>query len=335
MQNAECRMQNDGRRCRGSSVGPGLQSCYETIMKLQLSFLLFLTLASAATAQPAPPGPSSPAADLRRQAAARLEEAARRLDGAIGYSIVDLTSGDRFEYQPKLVSATASTIKLAILYELMHAADEGRVKLDDTKALDRRRAVPGGLLYEMGTPTLSLRDYAVAMAVLSDNTATNVLIELLGMEAITARMRTLGLEETKLRRYMIDLEAAKRGNENVSTPAEIARLLEALYRGTGLTPASRDEALGILKKEKVPLSAMVKPLPAGLEVANKPGELEGVRVDAGIVYAKKRPYVFSVMTTALQRDEAGEAAIEELSRIAYGYFSRIGAGTEYGRQIGR
>jgi beta-lactamase class A len=187
----------------------------------------------------------------------------------------------------------------------------------------------------MGTPALSLRDYAVAMAVLSDNTATNVLIELLGMEAVTARMRGLGLSETKLRRYMIDLDAAKRGNENVSTPAELTRLLEALYKGTGLTPARRDEALKILKKEKVPLSAMVKPLPPGVEVANKPGELEGVRVDAGIVYANKRPYVFSAMTTYLQRDEMGDAVIEELSRIAFGYFSRVGTGSEYGRQIGR
>lgn len=277
----------------------------------------------------------SAAALLRRQTAARLEEAARHVDGVVGYSIVDLTSGDHFEYQPNLVLPTASTIKLAILYELLHACDEGRLKLDGTKPLDRRRAVPGGLLYEMGTPTLSLRDYAVAMAVLSDNTATNVLIELLGMDAITARARGLGLNETRLRRYMIDLEAAKRGNENVSTPADIARLLEAIYKGTGLSPASRDEVIAILKKEKVPLSAMAKALPAGIEVANKPGELEGVRVDAGIVYVKNRPYIFSVMTTYLQRDEAGEAAIEELSRIAYGYFSRLGAGTEYGRQIGR
>jgi beta-lactamase class A len=234
-----------------------------------------------------------------------------------------------------VVLPTASTIKLAILYELAHAVDEGRVKWDDTRVLDRRRAVPGGLLHDLGTPTLSLRDYAVAMAVLSDNTATNVLIELLGMDRVTARMRDLGLQQTRLRRYMIDLEAAKRGNENVSTPAEIARLLEAFHRGTGLAPASRAEALTILKKDKVPLSALARSLPAGVEVANKPGELEGVRVDAGIVYAKNRPYILAAMTSFLAEDEAGDRAIEELSRVAYGYFSRIGAGTEYGRQLGR
>jgi beta-lactamase class A len=279
--------------------------------------------------------PPSPTVLLRQQTAARLQDLARGTDGVIGYSILDLTSGERFEWQPDLVLPTASTIKLAILYELVRAADDGRVKLDDTRVLDRRRAVPGGLLYDLGTPALSLRDYAVAMAVLSDNTAANVLIELLGMDAVTGRMRGLGLQQTKLRRYMIDLEAAKRGNENVSTPAEIARLLEAFHRGTGLTPAGRDEALTILRKEKVPPSALPKGLPPGIEVASKSGELEGVVVDAGIVYAKNRPYVFSAMASFLADVGAGDRVIEDLSRVAYGYFSRLGAGTEYGRQIGR
>lgn len=301
------------------------------LLSLSAVFVGALLASPSWAQQPA----SSPAAVLRQQTASRLQEIARRADAVVGYSIVDLTSGERFEWQPDVVLPTASTIKLAILYELAHAVDEGRVKWDDTRALDRRRAVPGGLLFDLGTPALSLREYAVAMAVLSDNTATNVLIELLGMERVTARMRELGLQQTRLRRYMIDLEAAKRGNENVSTPGEIARLLEAYHRGTGLTAASRDEALTILKKEKIPLSPMALGLPAGTVLANKPGDLEGVRVDAGIVYAKNRPYIFSAMTSFLLKDEAGEALIAELSRVAYGYFSRIGAGTEYGRQIGR
>jgi beta-lactamase class A len=93
--------------------------------------------------------------------------------------------------------------------------------------------------------------------------------------------------------------------------------------------------LTILKKEKAATSAMLKGIPSGVPVANKPGELEGVRVDAGIVFAPNRPYIFSVMTTYLQEDSAGEAAIEQASRVAYQYFSRLGAGGQYGRQIGR
>ena len=77
----------------------------------------------------------------------------------------------------------------------------------------------------MGTPTLSIRDYAVLMVTLSDNTATNVLIDRLGMEQIARGMQALGLTGTKLRRHMMDTAAARRGDENVSTPDEIARLL--------------------------------------------------------------------------------------------------------------
>jgi beta-lactamase class A len=256
------------------------------------------------------------------------------VDGVVGYTAIDLTSGDRFTRLENAVFPTASTIKLAILYELYLQAQEGRLELDAPKRLDRAAAVGGsGVLFELGTPTLALRDYAVLMVVLSDNTATNVLIDTVGMANVTSRMRALGLAQTKLRRKMIDLAAAKRGDENVSTPAEIARLLEIYYKGEGLQPASRDAALAILKKSKD--TPLVRGLPAGTAVASKPGDLEGVRVDAGIVFARNRPYILSVMTTWLADDEAGAKAIEDLSRAAYGYFSRLGAGTAYGRQIDR
>jgi beta-lactamase class A len=280
----------------------------------------------------------NPAAEaLKKKFAAHLAEIAGRVDGVMAYTIVDLTSGDRFSQLEQLVAPTASTIKLTVLYELVKQAEEGRLKLDDSKPLDRSKAVEGsGVLYNLGTPALSLRDHATLMVVLSDNTATNVLVDVVGMDAVNARMRGLGLAATRLRRHMMDGAAARRGDENVSSSSDIARLLEALYRGQGLAPASRDEALRILKiRNESKTTPLLRGVPGTVDVASKPGELEGVRVDAGIVWAAKRPYIFSAMTTYLQDDEAGAKAIEELARTAYEYFSRLGAGTEYGRQIGR
>jgi hypothetical protein len=83
------------------------------------------------------------------------------------------------------------------------------------------------------------------------------------------------------------------------------------------------------------LTLLQRGVPAGVEVACKPGELEGVRVDAGIVFAKNRPYIFSMMTSYLEDDQRGESMIEEASRLAYQYFFRLGAGTDFGRLIGR
>ena len=144
----------------------------------------------------------------------RLDSIATSLDGVLGYTIVDLTTGDEIKRLQDSVFPTASTIKLAILYELFKQADEGLIDLDQVKSLDRQHVVGGtGVLRELTAPAMALRDYAVLMVVLSDNTATNVLIDVVGMEKVTARMRALGLPQTKLRRRMIDLEAARRGDE--------------------------------------------------------------------------------------------------------------------------
>src|SRR5207253_9783912 len=93
------------------------------------------------------------------------------------------------------------------------------------------KAVGGtGVLFQLGTPTLSVREYATLMVIVSDNTATNVLIDRLGMQNIRARMQSLGLGATKLRRHMLDTAAARRGDESGSTPDEIVLLLQAIEK---------------------------------------------------------------------------------------------------------
>ncbi len=289
----------------------------------------------AAVRAPLLPDKTPPiSAELRTKLEHRLQDIAAHVDGVMGYAVVDLTSGDRLGRLEHEAFPTASTIKLAIVYELFRQIDEGTVRLDRTIVLDRSKAVGGsGVLVEMGTPTLSVRDYATLMVIVSDNTATNVLIDLLGMDRIAARMTALGLTGTRLRRHMADVAAARRGDENVSTPAELVALLEAFVKGTGLSASSRDEALALLKKPKA--SRLRRSLSSGVEAADKPGELEGVRVDAGVVFAKNRPYIFCAMTTYLKDEAEGERAIEDASRAAYDYFSRLGAGLQYGRQVGR
>lgn len=287
-----------------------------------------LAVATQAAAQP----PEPKGAELRQKLAASLEKTAAGLDGVMGYAVVDLVSGDRIERLPSGVFATASTIKLAILYELFKQADEGKLSLDAVRPLDRKQVVGGsGVLAELAAPAMPLRDYATLMVVLSDNTATNVLIDAVGMANVTSRMAALGLPETRLRRKMIDLGAALRGDENVSTPAELARLLEIIYRGEGLKKESQEGLLAILKKSKA--TSLRRGVPSAVAVANKPGTLDGVEVDAGIVYVERRPYILAVMTTYLSDNAAGEAAITSASRAAFEYFDRLAKSSEYGRSI--
>ncbi len=276
--------------------------------------VLGAALLSAQTAAPL-------SGELQAKFERRIQEIASHVDGVVGYLIVDQSSGSRVSHLERESFPTASTIKLAIVYELFKQVAEGKLRLEETMTLERTKAVGGsGVLYELGTPTLSIRDYATLMVTLSDNTATNILIDRLGMEAITKRMQGLGLNGTKLRRHMMDTAAARRGDENVSTPDEIVRLLQQM------PPAG----IELLKKPKE--SRLRKGLPAGVATADKPGELDGVRVDAGIVYAKNRPYVFCVMTTFLKDEAEGERAIEMMSRAAFEHFSRL-ADSPLGRRI--
>ena len=270
---------------------------------------------------------SPTAADLRAQFERRVTDIASRVDGVVGYEILDLTSGDRIGRLETASFPTASTIKLAVVYELFKQAEEGKIRLDEMVPLDRSKAVGGtGVLAELGTPTLSIRDYATLMVVLSDNTATNVLIDRLALDNINRRLRSVGLAETRLRRRMMDTDAARRGEENVSSPAEIVHLLDIIRK-------EQPDAIALLKRPKQ--SRLRRGLPERVDAADKPGELEGVRVDAGVVFARNRPYILCVMTTFLKNEADGERAIEEISRTAYEYFSRLGAGGSLGRQLGR
>jgi beta-lactamase class A len=275
-----------------------------------------------------------PAGDLKQKFERRLQDIASKLDGVVGYSVLDLTSGDRFGHLARATFPAASAIKLAIVYELFKQVDEGRIRLDERLTLDRASAVGGtGVLSQLGTPTLSIRDCATLMVIVSDNTAANILIDRLGMENVTGRMQGLGLGDTKLRRRMMDVAAARRGDENVSTPDDLVNLLQAMYRpieGAGHAMAA---AIELLEKPKD--SRLRRGLPQGIAAADKPGELEGVRVDAGIVFAKNRPYILAVMTTFLRSEIEGERAIEEMARAAYDYFNRLGSGGALGRQMSR
>lgn len=291
-----------------------------------------MAIAAVAVVAATPTYHAQPASELKSKFEHRVRDIAAGVDGVVGYDILDLTSGEHVSHLAGDAFPTASTIKLAIVYELFKQAEEGRIRLDDTMVLDRSKAVGGtGVLVHLGTPTLSVRDYATLMVTLSDNTATNVLIDRLGMSDITRRMQTLGLSGTKLQRHMMDTAAARRGDENVSTPGELVRLLLAMHGPAGASRAAMEPAIELLKKPKE--SRLRRALPDDVAVADKPGELDGVRVDAGIVFVKNRPYVFAVMMTFLKDEGEGERAMVELSRASFEYFSRLGSGGAYGRRI--
>ena len=294
-------------------------------------FLLALCLALSAQNRP----DSSPEAlasqkakldSLWKKMTARFESIDQSLGGVMGVAVLDLTDGREYHLRGDEVFPTASSIKIAILAELCR---QGR--LDDLYTVDAKDLVAESIVLEWLTPGVSRvtnRDLARFMCTQSDNGATNVLIGRVGMENVNALMTRLGLAQTRLRRKMIDLPAARAGRENTSTPREMVRLLEALYRNK---VEGAPEALRILKLAKT--DYFPKGLPPGVTLANKPGSLEGVRTDSAIIYAPGRPFILSVMTAYLQDEVAGEAALAKAAAAAYEYFRVVGAASVYGRAI--
>jgi len=254
----------------------------------------------------------------------------------MGYAIQDVSTGESFFLHPDIVFPQCSSIKLTVLLELMRQAQEGKLSLDEKHTILRSEMTQGDdepiiTMLGDGTVTMTLRDLATFMVVLSDNTATNILIDCLGMDNINSGIARLGLKDTKLRRRMIDLEAARRGNENVSTPREMMTLLEKVQAGQALDAAHTAEYLRILRLPKE--SEFHKALPDAGPIADKPGSLEAVRCDTGLIEIQGHPLVLSVNTTYLARDDDGERAIEEVARLAYAYFSRLSGSSPFGRVI--
>ena len=306
------------------------------------ALVVALVLATNAFGQPKPEStPGDTGSDLlRKKLETRIRDIADKFDGVMGVAILDMTDGRIFSLNADRVFSTASSIKIAVLVELYRQDQEtrsgakGKARLDDTYTFDPKDLVEDSRIMAgltAGVTHVTNRDLAQFMVAVSDNAAANILIDRVGKDNVNATLRAVGLSKTMLRRKMIDIAAARRGDENVATPEEMVRLLEAIYKGKVLNneaTAALTKQLSTLKQSYIP-----RLLPENVQVANKPGELEAVRTDSGIVFAANRPFAICVMS-AYDRDErAAERAISEVALEAYRYFEMRGKTSEYGRAL--
>ena len=223
--------------------------------------IVMLALAVGANGQK----PTAPTDDLLWEKLDALAgEMVERFEGVMGVAIVDLTDGRTILQNADRVFPTASSIKVAILLELYRQEQEarggaqGKAKLDDVYSFDPKDLVEDSQIMAgltAGVTRVTNRDLAQFMIAVSDNAATNVLIDRVGKDNVNATLRGLGLTKTMLRRKMMDIGAAKRSDENVSTPQEMARLLETIYKGKALNKELTAEfikQLSTLKESEIP-----------------------------------------------------------------------------------
>jgi beta-lactamase class A len=262
----------------------------------------------------------------------RIKAVDEALDGVLGVATIDLTSGRTFSYNADAVFPTASSIKIPIMILVFRDERAGKFSFSDKATLGPTDNAGGGggplqKALDKGPVTMTIRELLEDMIQYSDNSATNKLIDLVGMDRVNALIKELGLQQTRLRRKMMDIAAAKRGDENVSTPNEMARIVKTIYDNKAADPRSCQEMLGIMKK----VDAYMRPaIPANIDVASKPGDLDGVRTETGLVFLSGRPFIVSVMSTFLN-DRVNP--VGQVTGIVFDYFNKIARSNQYGRRL--
>jgi beta-lactamase class A len=264
----------------------------------------------------------------------RLRSYDRDLNGVLGVAAIDLTSGRLLVHNGDTVFPTASTIKVPILIEMFRLArTTGEFKMSDSITLQPKETVGGSGRIQQdlrkGPVTLTVLDLLTAMIQYSDNTATNRAIAMARMERVNRRTQELGMQFTRLRRIMLDSEAATKGMENVSTPTEMSRLMEMIYRGKACAADAQDDCKEMMRILKLVKGQIRGSVPAEIEVASKTGDLVGVKCETAVVLHPRRPYVISVFGSYLRGEES---PVAQVARMFFEYYDVLGSANAYGNR---
>jgi beta-lactamase class A len=266
----------------------------------------------------------APLESLRPELEARIA----RHRGTVAVSVVDPRTGESLSIRGDEPFPSASIIKLPVLVELFHQIEQRRLRWEDPLVLLEADKVPGsGILQHLTTPHhLTIGDAALLMITLSDNTATNLILDKVGIRSVWERMEALGLPRTKvhsktfMRSTSVAPDSSARYGLGVITANEIARLLAMIYRGEVVSPEASRRMIEILEKQ-----FYAEGIPRHLgdaRVAHKTGSLDAARHDCGIVFSEARDYVLCILTRdnadrSWGLDNEAHLLIADLARLVH------------------
>ncbi len=239
--------------------------------------------------------------------------------GTAGIYIKDLKHGWVVEHNTSRLFASASLVKLPIMAALYTAQMDGRISLDETIELNWRNKARGSgkLKFVRNGERFSVRYLIFKMITESDNTATNMLTNQLGLEFYNHSFINMGLNHTNMSRTIMDLRQRDRGVENYTTANDMGKLLEMIYHNRIV---GSSEMMEILKSQTVN-DRLPVPLPEDWQIGHKTGLLRNTCHDVGIVYSPNRDYIICVLTQNIRNYRRAKSFIREVSHLTANYYT--------------
>jgi beta-lactamase class A len=247
----------------------------------------------------------------------KIEKYVSNQNANISVSFCDLRSDFTFNVEGDKKSPSASMIKLLIMAEVLDEVDKKKLSLNEKYIISPHNIVEGsGIVFELEEGhEFSLKEIIKLMIILSDNSCTNFLIDLVSMEKINKMGKMLDLKNTVLQRKMMDLESAEKGFDNYTSSNDIMNILKLIYDGKLINEEMSSIALEILLCQKLNYG-LKKYLPEELKLASKSGDLENLENDGGIFFTDTCDYILTVLVNGTKNYIAKDI-IAEISKMVY------------------
>lgn len=226
-----------------------------------------------------------------------IETRVKALPGNIGVYAACPETGECWVWNPHMPLMAASVIKLTVMVEAFRQKEAGLLDFTRPVTIQPRDKLPscGALTYLHDGVTVTVGDLVTLMIILSDNTATNLLIDMLGMENINRTIATYGWTNTRLNRKLFQPELARQGIENYVSAQDMGKLMEGLLAGHIVSPEASRDMLGILRNQRLNGKLPFFLHSRGIACAHKTGEDDGITHDVGILFTE-RPWILCFLS---------------------------------------
>lgn len=247
-----------------------------------------------------------------------------RIEGTVSMVYHNLITGERIAHNEDFSHVAASVIKIPVMVEAFRQFEAGTCSKDELiEVKDADRVPICGVLTLMHTGLQpSVMDLITLMISISDNMATNLLIDRLGLESIQGTIESLGLKHSLMARKLFETRPGYRDKSNRISAADMAQLLEALYNGTLVSQQASEAMLQVLETQQLKNKTAAL-LPLDHRMAHKTGEDEGISHDVGIIYAAQ-PFILCLCGNNLTDEPAFNRMAGDVAKLLFDHCGGVG-----------